>query len=79
MACTDLHEWEGSPASATFSQAPGEQDATPAVLPSPFSLLEESELRERRWYAQEPQVQFLISLLPLHLLPSQETALGLSI
>lgn len=48
MACTDLHEREGSPASATFSQAPGEQDATPAFLPFPFSLLEESELRERK-------------------------------
>lgn len=79
MACTDLHEREGSPASATFSQAPGEQDVTPAFLPFPFSLREESELRERRWDAQEPQVQLLIALLPRHLLPSQETALGLSI
>lgn len=79
MACTDLHEREGSPASATFSQAPGEQDATPAFLPFPFSLLEESELRERKCYAQEPQVRPLISLLPLHLLPSQEMALLLSI
>lgn len=56
MACTDLHEREGSPASATFSQAPGEQDVTPAFLPFPFSLLEESELRERKWYAQEPDL-----------------------
>lgn len=53
MACTDLQKQEGSPASATFSQAPGEQDAAPAFLPFPFSLLEESELRERKWSAQE--------------------------
>lgn len=62
---------------------PREEDEILAFLSFPFFRLEESELRELKWHAQESQVQLLnlevqkellISLLRLHLSPSQEMA-----
>lgn len=55
----ELEERKRIPASATFSQAPCEEDASSAFLPFPFSLLEESELMELKWHAQESPVHLL--------------------
>ena len=82
MAGAELDEPKGSPAPATFSKVPREE-ALFLFLSVPFSLLEESKLRDLKWHAQESQVQLLnsevqkellISLSQPHLLPSQGMA-----
>ena len=57
---------------------PGEEDIALLFLFFPFSLLEESELRELKWHTQESQISLLISLLLDHMRPSQGMAPALS-
>ena len=57
---------------------PGEEDIALLFLFFPFSLLEESELRELKWHTQESQISLLISLLLDHMPPSQGMAPALS-
>lgn len=59
MACAELAERREAQLRLHSPQRPGEVDAASPLPFLSFSGIEESELRELKWHAQESQVQLL--------------------